>query len=53
MDNRYRIWRAYNNIYWPTIYLVDTKGVIRYSHAGEGNYRETDAMIRRLLTEPM
>jgi thiol-disulfide isomerase/thioredoxin len=51
MDNAYRIWRAYNNVYWPTIYLVDKKGVIRYSHIGEGNYEQTENMIRQLLAE--
>lgn len=51
MDNGFKIWRAYNNIYWPTIYLVDKKGIIRYSHAGEGNYVATESMVRRLLAE--
>ena len=51
MDNGFRIWRAYNNIYWPTIYLVDKRGIIRYSHAGEGNYDATESMIRSLLAE--
>jgi len=51
MDNDFRIWRAYNNIYWPSLYLVDKKGIIRYQHAGEGAYDETDRMIRQLLEE--
>jgi thiol-disulfide isomerase/thioredoxin len=51
MDNGYRIWRAYNNGYWPTIYLVDKKGLIRYSHIGEGNYEQIEDMIQRLLAE--
>lgn len=51
MDNNFRIWRAYNNVYWPTIYLVDKKGVIRYRHIGEGAYTDTEQMIRELLKE--
>lgn len=51
MDNHFRIWRAYNNVYWPTIYLVDKQGVIRYRHIGEGAYAETERMIRELLKE--
>ncbi|MGQ0567912.1 MAG: redoxin domain-containing protein [Armatimonadota bacterium] len=51
MDNGFKIWRSYNNVYWPTIYLVDKKGVIRYSHIGEGSYEETEKMIRQLLAE--
>jgi len=51
MDNEFRIWRAYNNVYWPALYLVDKKGVIRYQHAGEGAYDETDRVIKQLLEE--
>jgi alkyl hydroperoxide reductase subunit AhpC len=51
MDNGFRIWRAYNNVYWPTLYLIDKKGIVRYSHIGEGNYEATETMIRRLLAE--
>ncbi|MGH2376780.1 MAG: redoxin domain-containing protein [bacterium] len=51
MDNGFRIWRAYNNVYWPTIYLVDKKGLIRYKHIGEGAYDETERVIKELLAE--
>lgn len=51
MDNEYRIWKAYHNIYWPTLYLIDKKGQIRYSHIGEGEYEATEQVIRRLLAE--
>ena len=51
MDNGFKIWKAYNNIYWPTIYIVDKKGVVRYSHIGEGEYAETENMIKQLLAE--
>jgi len=51
MDNGFRIWRAYNNTYWPSLYLVDKNGVIRYQHFGEGAYNETERMIRQLLDE--
>ncbi len=53
MDNEYRIWNAYHNRYWPTIYLIDRKGQIRYSHIGEGEYEATERMIARLLAEPI
>jgi len=51
MDNDFRIWRAYKNTYWPSLYLVDKKGLIRYQHFGEGAYDETDRVIRQLLDE--
>jgi thiol-disulfide isomerase/thioredoxin len=53
MDNEFRIWKAYRNVYWPTLYLVDKKGQIRYSHVGEGAYEETERMIKQLLAEPV
>ena len=44
-------WRAYNNRYWPTLYLIDKNGNIRYVHIGEGAYEETEQAIRTLLNE--
>ena len=44
-------WRAYNNRYWPTLYLIDKNGNIRYVHIGEGAYDETEQAIRTLLNE--
>jgi peroxiredoxin len=52
-DNDFRIWKAYRNRYWPTMYLVDKRGDIRYFHIGEGGYEETEAVIRALLAEPV
>jgi hypothetical protein len=31
--------------------IVDRKGIIRYSHIGEGAYRETERLIQQLLAE--
>ncbi|NML59847.1 thioredoxin family protein [Massilia sp. RP-1-19] len=50
-DNRYATWSAYNNSYWPAVYLIDKKGRIAYTHFGEGDYAETEAAIKRLLAE--
>jgi thiol-disulfide isomerase/thioredoxin len=51
-DNNGATWRAYNNRYWPTLYLIDKNGHIRYVHIGEGRYKETEAAIQTLLAEP-
>ena len=50
-DNDGKTWRAYNTRYWPTLYLVDKKGNLRYVHIGEGAYEETEAAIQTLLAE--
>ena len=50
-DNDGNTWRAYNTRYWPTLYLIDKKGNLRYVHIGEGAYEETEAAIQILLAE--
>ncbi|MDM9624061.1 cytochrome c biogenesis protein DipZ [Rhizobium sp. S96] len=51
IDNDYKIWRAFDNSYWPAHYLIDADGQIRYHHFGEGNYRQTEQAIQDLLRE--
>ncbi|MFN8414444.1 MAG: redoxin domain-containing protein [Anaerolineales bacterium] len=50
-DNDGATWKAYKNQYWPTLYLIDKNGHIRYVHIGEGGYSETEAAIQTLLAE--
>lgn len=50
-DNAGDTWRAYRTRYWPTLYLIDKRGVIRYVHIGEGAYAETEAALQTLLAE--
>ena len=50
-DNDGFTWRAYSNRYWPTLYLIDKWGRIRYIHIGEGSYKETEVAIQTLLHE--
>ncbi len=49
VDNNFQTWKAYNNEYWPHLFLADRQGIIRYDHIGEGAYAETEAKIRQLL----
>lgn len=50
-DNDRETWSAYSNRYWPTLYLIDKAGHIRFTHIGEGRYAETEAAIQTLLAE--
>lgn len=50
-DNDFRMWRAYNNRYWPAHYFIDAEGRIRYYHFGEGEYETSERVIRTLLKE--
>lgn len=49
LDNNYSTWDAYGNQYWPADYLIDRNGNVRYVVFGEGNYNQTEAVIRELL----
>ena len=50
-DNDYETWRAYKVEAWPTVFLLDKNGQIRWSHVGEGAYDETERTIQKLLAE--
>jgi thiol-disulfide isomerase/thioredoxin len=51
VDSDREIWKAFANRYWPTKYLLDKEGYLRYAHFGEGAYRECEEAIRELLRE--
>jgi thiol-disulfide isomerase/thioredoxin len=34
-DNAFTAWRAFDNHYWPAIYVLDRDGRIRHAHIGE------------------
>jgi thiol-disulfide isomerase/thioredoxin len=51
-DNDGVTWRAYNTRAWPSLYLIDKQGNLRYTHIGEGAYIETEAAIQSLLAAP-
>ncbi|MCU7726357.1 redoxin domain-containing protein [Actinoplanes sp. KI2] len=52
LDNDYAVWRAFDNHYWPALYLADGQGRIRYHHFGEGEYARTEMAIQRLVDDP-
>ncbi len=50
-DNEMGTWDAYENLYWPAEYYVDSRGNVRYADFGEGDYGKKEQVIRELLTE--
>lgn len=57
LDNDFKMWDALDNRYWPSLYLVDRRGVIRRAHTGEIDEGSRDAkilqgVVERLLAEP-
>jgi thiol-disulfide isomerase/thioredoxin len=51
VDSDYQIWRAFDNHYWPALYLADAQGRIRHHHFGEGAYDRTETILQELLVE--
>ena len=49
IDNDFSIWRAFENHYWPAVYLLDHDGRLQFHHFGEEAYEETEQAIQRLL----
>ena len=50
-DNEYKTWNAYGVEAWPTLFVLDKLGHLRWKHVGEGRYEETEDVIRTLLAE--
>lgn len=50
-DNDYATWQAYKVEAWPTLFLLDKSGSVRWMHVGEGAYDEAERTIQKLLAE--
>lgn len=51
IDNDFELWKAFANKCWPTKYLIDGEGYLRWVHFGEGAYIECEETIQELLLE--
>jgi thiol-disulfide isomerase/thioredoxin len=51
IDNRYAVWDAFANQYWPALYVADAEGRVRHQHFGEGGYDRSERVIQHLLAD--
>jgi thiol-disulfide isomerase/thioredoxin len=51
VDSGYRVWGAFENRFWPAVYIADAHGRVRHHHFGEGEYAQTEMVIQRLLLD--
>lgn len=51
IDNDFSNWNRYHNRFWPTLYLIDKRGMLRHRKIGEGDYTGTERKIQDLLQE--
>ncbi len=50
-DQDYSTWKAYGVEAWPTFFVLDKQGRVRWTHVGEGYYDETEEVIKKLIAE--
>ena len=48
-DDNMAVWNAFQNNSWPADYIADRSGHLRYAHIGEGDYGQTEDVIRTLI----
>jgi cytochrome c biogenesis protein CcdA/thiol-disulfide isomerase/thioredoxin len=48
-DNEFKTWKAFDNQAWPSKFLIDKEGRVRYTHWGEGDYDTTEKAVKLLL----
>src|SRR5207244_5896329 len=57
VDGGLRTWKAWGNQFWPSVYLIDKQGYVRYRWDGELNWKDTKGeklmrdRIEKLLAE--
>jgi DNA-binding beta-propeller fold protein YncE len=51
VDNDYKIWNAFGVSSWPTLVVIDSRGLIVGQVSGEGHRAELDTVIGKLLEE--
>jgi thiol-disulfide isomerase/thioredoxin len=51
VDNDFVVWNSYRVRVWPTRFLIDKNGFIRYRQEGMGSYQNFEHAIQSLLME--
>ena len=49
IDDDHEVWDAFAVQYWPTKIVADRDSRVRFSHIGEGQYANTESVLRALL----
>ena len=53
VDRDGKTWNAWDNRFWPSVYLIDKHGYVRYRWDGELNWNGTngEAILRKKIEE--
>ena len=49
VDNKAQIFRDYLCDLWPSQFVIDRNGIVRYSHGGVGRYDDMEQVAQKLL----
>ncbi|OLE74511.1 MAG: hypothetical protein AUG12_01375 [Acidobacteria bacterium 13_1_20CM_2_57_8] len=49
VDNEQKIFRDYLCDLWPSQFVIDRNGIVRFSHGGGGRYDDMEKLIQQLL----
>ena len=49
VDDKQKIFRDYLCDLWPSQFVIDRNGIVRYSHGGVGRYSDMEEVIQQLL----
>jgi thiol-disulfide isomerase/thioredoxin len=50
VDDKEKIFRDYLCDLWPSQFIIDQQGIVRYSHGGVGRYQEMEEAVQKLLS---
>jgi hypothetical protein len=53
VDSNQKTWQAWSNSIWPSVYLIDKRGLVRYWWYGELNWQgsEGEKFLREKIEE--
>jgi len=49
VDDKQKIFRDYLCDLWPSQFVIDRNGIVRYSHGGVGRYSDMEEVVQQLL----
>ena len=49
VDDNQKIFRDYLCDLWPSQFVIDRNGIVRYSHGGVGRYSDMEEVVQQLL----
>src|SRR5262245_16014166 len=52
VDEKQKIFRDYLCDLWPSQFVIDRTGIVRYSHGGVGRYADMEEVVQNLLKRP-